>query len=40
MDFKIATYALLMVRYRSADDAIAFVTQPEFGLYRHEFIGY
>lgn len=40
MDFKVAQYALLMVRYRSAEAAIAFITQPEFGLYRHEFIGY
>lgn len=40
MDYNIATYALLVVRYRSAEEAIAFIMQPEFGLYRHPFIGY
>jgi hypothetical protein len=29
-----------MVRYRSSEAAIDFVTHEEFGLYRHPFIGY
>jgi len=29
-----------MVRYRSLEAAIDFVTHEEFGLYRHPFIGY
>jgi hypothetical protein len=29
-----------MVRYRSAEAAIDFVTHEEFGFYRHPFIGY
>ena len=36
---EVATFALLTVRYRSAEEAIAFVMQPEYGFYRHPFIG-
>ena len=38
MEYSIATYALLMVRYRSAEAAIDFVLQPQFGMYRHAFV--
>ena len=40
MDFNIARYALLMVRYRSVEDAISFIVEPEQGIYRHPFISY
>ena len=40
MDFNITQYALLMVRYRSVEDAISYIYEPELGVYRHPFIGY
>ena len=36
---EIATYALLVERYRSAEAAIAFIMEPESGMYRHPYIG-
>jgi len=29
-----------MVRYRSVEDAISFIVEPEQGIYRHPFISY
>jgi hypothetical protein len=40
MDLAIAEYALLSVRYRSAEEAISQIIEPEFGFYRHPFINY
>lgn len=40
MDFNITHYALLMVRYRSVEDAVSYIFEPELGVYRHPFIGY
>lgn len=40
LESSIAQYGLVMVRYRSAQEAIDFIIEPEFGLYRHPFIGF
>ena len=39
-DINIAQYALVTVRYRSAEEAISFIMEPESGFYQHPFIRY